>query len=396
MIYKFYDTAALAEAREHIFDNLENERPVISTWTLDKLNDLSFLTNRKNDYDIHIYEDNVIPRFAGYKDIESLMAAIDYDDRVHPDETVFVSNSIVLREIANQFFGEDSIEKYTPKEDRRLGYQELYLNDDQLAKFYSNLNFNTFNNKINEYVIIYDNKSGELVDTRKWAGSEYVPIRFKAFESTQLGVIRPMKKDVYQQLAFDSLISNKITMLKGPAGSGKTIISLGYLFSELERGKLDKIVIFCNTVATKDAARLGFYPGTRDTKLLDSQIGNLLASKLGGMVAVEKLIHEEKLILLPMSDIRGYDTSGMRAGVYISEAQNMSIPLMKLVLQRIGEDSVCIIDGDDKAQVDDENFSGENNGMRRVSQVFAGHQVYGEVELKYIHRSRIAEIAEFL
>jgi predicted ribonuclease YlaK len=182
-----------------------------------------------------------------------------------------------------------------------------------------------------------------------------------------------MKKDVYQQLAFDSLISNKITMLKGPAGSGKTIISLGYLFSELERGKLDKIVIFCNTVATKDAARLGFYPGTRDTKLLDSQIGNLLASKLGGMMAVEKLIHEEKLILLPMSDIRGYDTSGMRAGVYISEAQNMSIPLMKLVLQRIGEDSVCIIDGDDKAQVDDENFSGENNGMRRVSQVFAGH-----------------------
>lgn len=396
MIYKFYDTAALAEAREHIFDNLETERPVISTWSLDKLKDLSFLTNRKDDYDIHIYEGDIILRFAGYKDIESLMAAIDYDDRVHPDETVFVSNSIALRQIANQFFGEDSIEKYTPKDDRRLGYQELYLNEDQLAKFYSNLNFNTFDNKINEYVIIYDNNTGELVDTRKWTGNEYVPIRFKAFESTQLGVIRPMKKDVYQQLAFDSLISNKITMLKGPAGSGKTIISLGYLFSELERGKLDKIVIFCNTVATKDAARLGFYPGTRDTKLLDSQIGNLLASKLGGMMAVEKLIHEEKLILLPMSDIRGYDTSGMRAGVYISEAQNMSIPLMKLVLQRIGEDSVCIIDGDDKAQVDDENFSGENNGMRRVSQVFAGHSVYGEVELKYIHRSQIAEIAEFL
>ena len=396
MIYKFYDTAALAEAREHIFDNLETERPVINTWSLNKLKDLSFLTNRKDDYDIHIYEGNMIPRFAGYKDIESLMAAIDYDDKVHPDETIFVSNSIALRQIANQFFGEDSIEKYTPKDDRRLGYQELYLNEDQLAKFYSNLNFNSFDNKINEYVIIYDNNTGELVDTRKWTGNEYVPIRFKAFESTQLGVIRPMKKDVYQQLAFDSLISNKITMLKGPAGSGKTIISLGYLFSELERGKLDKIVIFCNTVATKDAARLGFYPGTRDTKLLDSQIGNLLASKLGGMVAVEKLIHEEKLILLPMSDIRGYDTSGMRAGVYISEAQNMSIPLMKLVLQRIGEDSVCIIDGDDKAQVDDENFSGENNGMRRVSQVFAGHQVYGEVELKYIHRSQIAEIAEFL
>ena len=43
-----------------------------------------------------------------------------------------------------------------------------------------------------------------------------------------------------------------------------------------------------------------------------------------------------QLLLLPMSDIRGFDTSGMRAGVYITEAQNLSIDLMKLDLQRIG------------------------------------------------------------
>jgi len=49
-----------------------------------------------------------------------------------------------------------------------------------------------------------------------------------------------------------------------------------------------------------------------------------------------------------LSDIRGYDTSGMRAGIYVSEAQNMDIYLMKLVLQRIGSDSICIIDGDCK------------------------------------------------
>lgn len=396
MIYKFYDTAALAEAREHIFDNLDKEKPVVSTWSLDRLKDLSFLTNRKDDYEIHIYEGNMIPRFSDYKDIESLMAAIDYDDRIHPDETVFVSNSIALREIANQFFGNDSIEKYEPKDEQIAGYQEFYLNEEQLADFYSNLNFNTFNTHINEYVIIYDNKSGELLDTRKWTGEGYMPLRFRPFESAQLGTIKPIKHDVYQQLAFDSLLSNQITMLKGPAGSGKTLMSLGYLFSELERGKLDKIVIFCNTVATKDAARLGFYPGTRDTKLLDSQIGNLLASKLGGMMAVEKLIAEEKLILLPLSDIRGYDTSGMRAGVYISEAQNMSIPLMKLALQRIGEDSVCIIDGDDKAQVDDESFAGKNNGMKRVSSIFYGKDFFGQVELQHIHRSKIAETAELL
>ena len=108
------------------------------------------------------------------------------------------------------------------------------------------------------------------------------------------------------------------------------------------------------------------------------------------------MLHEEKLILLPLSDIRGYDTSGMNAGIYISEAQNMDIDLMKLTLQRIGEDSICIIDGDCKAQVDNEEFAGDRNGMRRASQVFRNHDVYGEVTLQTIHRSKIAEIAENL
>lgn len=136
-------------------------------------------------------------------------------------------------------------------------------------------------------------------------------------------------------------------MVRGPAGSGKTLLSLGCLFDKLEHHKIDKIIVFCNTVATKGSARLGFYPGTRDEKLLDSQIGNLLSSKLGGTIELERLIQDERLVLLPLSDIRGYDTTGMRAGIYISEAQNMDINLMKLALQRIGEDSICIIDGDD-------------------------------------------------
>ena len=111
---------------------------------------------------------------------------------------------------------------------------------------------------------------------------------------------------------------------------------------------------------------------------------------------VEKMIAEGKLVLLPMSDVRGYDTSGMRAGVYISEAQNMDISLMKLAIQRVGEDSICIIDGDPLAQVDDESFAGSNNGMRRLSKVFRDTEVYGEVELHTIHRSKIAAIAQNL
>ena len=185
-------------------------------------------------------------------------------------------------------------------------------------------------------------------------------------------------------------------MIHGPAGSGKTYLSLSYLFSLLDKGTIDKIIVFCNTIATKNSAKLGYYPGTRDEKLLDSQIGNLLASKLGSRIEVERLIDQDLLVLLPFSDIRGYDTNGMNAGIYVSEAQNLDITLLKLGLQRVGEDCVCIIDGDMETQVDDIHFTGVNNGMRRASKVYRGMDIYGQVELRNIHRSKIAQIAELM
>ena len=41
-------------------------------------------------------------------------------------------------------------------------------------------------------------------------------------------------------------------------------------------------------------------------------------------------------------------------------------------------------------------YAGDNNGMRRVSQVFRGSDIYGEVTLKQIYRSKIAELAQQL
>ena len=230
----------------------------------------------------------------------------------------------------------------------------------------------------------------------KWTKKGLIPITFATLDSKYFGKIKPYKDDIQQALLVDSLVHNKITMVRGRAGSGKTYLSMAYLLHLLEKHKIDKIIVFCNTVATKDSAKLGFYPGTRTEKLLDSQIGNLLSSKLGDRMEVERLINENKLELLPFSDIRGFDTTGMNAGVYISEAQNLDINLIKLALQRIGDDSICIIDGDDNAQVDMIDYEGANNGMKRVSKIFRGEDIYGEITLLTTHRSKIAEIAERL
>lgn len=413
-IYKFYDTCSLLLKAGNLFE--EDSNIVISSITLKELENIKVSANKDPDIKyaarrlLHLLDENPdkyecwIFRTDMMEPIEQkclpisddtriLAAAYDYDRRIHPDETIFVTNDLSLKNMANLFFGNDCIESVVEETEEYSGYLDLTLSDDEMIKFYSNPQENIFDLKINEYIIIR-NSEGEIVDTACWTGEEYRRLNYNSFNSKWFGVVKPFKDDIYQAILADSLINNKLTMVKGPAGSGKTFLSLAYLFSMLDRGKIDKIIVFCNTVATKNSAKLGYYPGTRDEKLLDSQIGNLLSSKLGGRIAVEQMIGDEQLILLPLSDIRGYDTSGMRAGIYISEAQNMDISLMKLTLQRIGDDSICIIDGDCKTQVDDIDFAGANNGMKRASKIFRGEDVYGEVELRKIHRSRIAEIAE--
>jgi len=264
-----------------------------------------------------------------------------------------------------------------------------------MAKFYEHLNINTYDMLINEYLIVID-KKGKAVDKFRWDGEEYVNVKLETVKSSYFGTIKPYEGDVYQQCALNCLGNNKITMLKGSAGTGKSYLSLGYLFYLLEKHKIEKIIVFCNTVATANSAKLGYYTGSKDEKLLQSSIGNMLSAKVGGMSAVEDLISDGKLLLLPMSDIRGFDTTNMQAGIYITEAQNLDISLMKLALQRIGEDCICIIDGDCNTQIDMSQYAGSNNGMRRASEVFKGQDFYGEVELQNIYRSRIAKIAELM
>lgn len=413
--YKFYDTCSLLLKIDTLLD--ETDPIVISSVTLNELENIKTSNNKDADikyaarrllhllaehpeaYEVHIFNINMLEPINEHglaitDDTKILATAIDYDRTQHPDETIFVTNDLALFNIANLFFGTDSIERVNEIEtDDYDGYIEVQLDNNSMAEFYSNQNTNIYNLQINQYLVIR-NDNNEVVDTLCWTEEGYRRLKYQAFNSRMFGDIKAFKGDIYQAMAADSLLNNKITMLKGPAGSGKTFLSLSYLFAQMERGKIDKIIIFCNTVATKNSAKLGYYPGTRDEKLLDSQIGNLLISKCGDRLVVETLLNEGKLVLLPLSDIRGYDTSGMHAGIYISEAQNMDISLMKLTLQRIGEDSICIIDGDCKAQVDSIEFAGANNGMRRASKVFRGEDIYGEVTLKTIHRSKIAQIAE--
>lgn len=409
----FYDTNALL----HTYDIKSNNHFIICNLTLRELE--SIKQNPKKDAQIKYKARHLINWLMQHKDIynvEKYNYTWDKDLQIYPTLSNNTDSRIIIcaLKLKQRFpdlkfitfdsncacVAEDlnlNVEYPLIKDELYVGYKEIICqNDDKLVEFYSSFNdkqSNIYNLLTNEYVIIKD-KDNNILSSHKFLGTGkgYTDILDVPFNSKMFGKIKA--KDIYQQMAMDSLQHNSISVVRGPAGTGKSLLSLGYLFDRLEKGKIDRIIIFCNTVATQGSAKLGYYPGSRDQKLLDSQIGNFLASKLGDKIAIQRLIDEEQLILLPMSDIRGFDTTGMKAGVYITQAQNMSIELMKLALQRIGQDSIIILDGDSNAQVDLGAYAGINNGLRRVSKVFRGQDIYGQITLKNIYRSKIANIAD--
>ena len=161
-----------------------------------------------------------------------------------------------------------------------------------------------------------------------------------------------------------------------------------------EIGEIEGITIFVNPVKTKNSKELGFYKGDQLDKLLQEGIGAILASKLGGgdKEFVRGLVQAGVLNILPVSDIRGYEVTDNRS-LFITEAQNLDVELMKLALQR-AQSCKVFVEGDPGTQLDGWMYEGSNNGMKRAIEVFSGEDIFGTVALKNIYRSRIAEIAE--
>lgn len=335
------------------------------------------------DFNLEISNDNLI-----------IATAYDLQDDCHDltREVEFYTNDICCYNIAKNVFNlkcntvnSENIEKYK-------GYVEMIMTDEEMAKFYeSEIKNNIYDLKINQYLVI-KNTLNQPVDAYRCIGDTLIELDVKPIRSNLLGKLKA--KDFYQQCALDSMYNNTITMIKGKAGSGKSHLAINFLLSQLEKGKIDKIIMFINDVPVRGANLHGFLPGSLHEKLLDSQIGSFLLGKLGDKMQVTTLISMGTLVLLPLSDLRGFDTNGMNAGIYITESQNLNIGMMKLAIQRIGEDGICIIDGDCDTQVDNRMYEGSNNGMNRLSEVFRGEDLYGEIELNTCYRSKLAKIAE--
>ena len=413
----FYDTNILLDLQEEIF----KEFFYISNISLIELENIK--SSKTKDEDIKWKARNILRLLSDYKDrLIPRYEIVPYNDNkdffikrkklaINNDSRIIATAYKLSKKVKDLYFVTQDLSCAFNAESVGLkvnktgsikqktnynGYKSrIFLDDDSLAEFYNNdliNNFNRYNLIENQYLLIADKEVDNIIDKYKWKNGQYVKIPFYKIETKMFGKISAL--DDLQQLAMDSLFSNKLTLIRGVPGSGKSLLGLAALFNRLEKGEISKIIIFCNPVVTRGAAKLGFYPGDKNSKLLDSQIGNFLIGKLGSITQVEQMINDGTLMLVPVGDCRGMDTTGMNAGIYITEAQNMNIDMLKLVLQRIGEDCYTVIEGDDKTQTDLNIYAGENNGIRRMSEIFKGQDFYGEITLHKCHRSIIAELAE--
>jgi len=275
----------------------------------------------------------------------------------------------------------------------RESVMTVNMNDDDFAEFSETL-ANLFDRIPGEYLIVRDLSFEKAIRVilKYNGGTDWDVIDEEVGIKNYLCNIKAL--DEYQRCAIDSLINDDFTVVSGPAGTGKTLLCLSHALGVTEKHG-SKLHVFVNPVKVRGSEELGYYPGSRDEKLLQNFIGDILKNKAGDMDEIYRLLSTGALNIYPMSDIRGIE---IPAGdiMYITEGQNLSIDLIKLAIQRPAEGAKIIIEGDPYTQVDKSYFEGELNGLRRVIDVYAGFDGFGHVYLPNIHRSKIADKAEEL
>lgn len=312
----------------------------------------------------------------------------------HDEGYGMITNDRLLRRKCRQF-GIPFINVNDSNFVEHKGFRETVMSKDDIKNVYLNLGVNQFDLLTNEYIVINDETDGELLDILKWNGQHLLSLKDKkgrlgkGFKTFQFGEFIP--RDEQQIMTVDSILTNQITSIRGRAGSGKSLIALNTAWYLVEKEGY-KLIIFCNPVPSLNSQELGFYKGDRLEKLMQT-VGTMLKAKFGDEVEIVRQIQDGKLDILPFADIRGFDTSGQKTICWFVESQNLTSELMKLGLQRIDEESKVIVDGDYHLQVDKDVYASDN-GMKRMSEVFRGTDLYGEIELQNVWRSRLADIAD--
>ena len=188
-----------------------------------------------------------------------------------------------------------------------------------------------------------------------------------------------------QKTAKAVILDNKITVLKGGAGSGKSMVAAQVALDLLFTRQVEKIIL--TRPAVTSGEELGFMPGDKDAKLAPYTAAiydNMY--RLYSKDKVDKEVVEGRIEVIPVAFMRGRNLSN--CCVVVDEGQNISHRQMELILGRLCEGSKMIICGD-TAQIDlkDKKMSGFGFMCHNLVAIPG----FAVVTLKTNHRDPIVE-----
>jgi len=173
-------------------------------------------------------------------------------------------------------------------------------------------------------------------------------------------------RTVVQSRFVEAIRDNSVVFGIGPAGTGKTYLSMAMALSYLEEERVSRIVLARPAVEAGES--LGFLPGDLQEKVnpylqpLYDAIYNLMDMK-----TCDELLEEGILEVVPLAFMRGRTLSD--SFVILDEAQNTTIPQMKMFLTRLGPNSHAVINGD-ITQIDLPEH--EESGLVHASRILEG------------------------
>lgn len=271
------------------------------------------------------------------------------------------------------------------------GYIEVIFNDNQLAFFYNNKRMYEQDCQLreNQYLLIKD-ITGEVVDKYCYQNGELRQVKYNTIQNAYCGKIKP--RNLQQELAMDMLIDkhSKVKLVQGVYGSGKDYLMLNQALSLVEKGKFQKIVFIRPNVTVANVPEIGYLKGTTEEKLAWT-LGPFY-DKVGGEDGVRMLVEQDKLELVPLLFIRGrsFDNSI----IYVTEGQNITAEIAKLIISRIGDNSELWFNCDTH-QVDKQVYE-KDNGVNKMVERLTGNPLFAYVYLPKTERSAVAELCTLL
>ena len=178
-----------------------------------------------------------------------------------------------------------------------------------------------------------------------------------------------------QQQLVEAFFNNDMIFAVGPAGTGKTYLSIALAVKALKEKTIKKIIL--SRPAVEAGEKLGFLPGDMKDKidpylqpLYDALEDMLPQAKL------QEMMEKHVIQIAPLAFMRGRTLSD--AVVILDEAQNTTCAQSRMFLTRMGWNTKMIITGD-MTQIDLPRE--QKSGLKEALNILSGIEGIGVVEL---------------